>query len=358
MKILTRYILKEYLLLLLLTTGGLVSIYLVIDIFEKVDNLIEHGAEAWVILKYFTLEVPIILSQILPFSVLIATILTLSLLSRSRETMAIRAMGLSPSLLAMPIILSTFFLSFLSFLFNEYVVTEAMKELDTMKKIWVKGASREAIFKQFKVWLKDGRRIYNIRLIEPEKGEIKGLVLFTLKDGSLGMKMEVREARWKEGRWLGKGVRIVRFGKKEGAEIEEVSEMIIPLREKPEDLKNLKASAETMNILELKRYIERIEEEGYNPYAYKVDLYNKIAIPLSVVIMAFLGVSFGLLEIKGGILVSLLLSVGLAFSYWLTHALSTALGYGGILHPFLASWLPNLTFGALGGFLFLQTLKR
>ena len=356
MKVLTRYILREYIILLLLTTGALVSIYLVIDVFEKVDNLIEHGADLWIISKYFALEIPAVLAQMLPFSILIASILVMSLLSRSRETMAIRAMGLSPSTLAVPVILSTLLLSLVSLFFNEYVVTQTKRELDRMKRIWVKGESREAVFKYFKVWLKDGRRIYNIRLVEPEKGKVKGLVIFDLEDGGLATKMDVKEARWEGGEWLGKGVKIIRF-KEEGIEVKEVPEMVIPLRERPEDLRNLKASADTMDIFELKGYIDRIEEEGYNPYTYRVDLYNKVAIPLGMVIMAFLGVSFGLLEIRGGIPLSLLLSIGLAFSYWLVHAFSTTLGYAGALPPLLASWLPNLAFGALGGFLFLQTLR-
>ncbi len=169
--------------------------------------------------------------------------------------------------------------------------------------------------------------------------------------------MDAKEAVWEKGRWVGRDVRIVRFTPG-GVQREERPEIYIPLRERPEDLKNLRTPGGALNIFDLKRYIERIEEEGYDPYTYKVDLYNKVATPFGMVILAILGTFFGAVERRGGIPGAIILALGAAFSYWLVQALSTALGYGGLLPPVVASWLPNLAFGTLGGSLLIQISRR
>lgn len=353
MRTLSRYILREVILLFTLTTVALVGLYLVIEVFEKVDNLIEHGAGTGIIVKYFLLEVPLILSQMLPFSTLIGVILALGLLSRSREIMAAEAMGIGPLMLALPVAAFAFLLSILYFFYNEYMVTDLSREMERMKMVWVEGRSKEAIFRQLKVWLKDGDRIYNVRLVEPEKGRMSGLTIFTIREGRLLEKMDVREALWMDGRWVGRGVRIMRLGG-EGIKKEEVERRELPLRERPEDLKDLKASARGMDILKLKSYIDKIEEEGYDSTSYRVDLYNKVSLPFGIFVMALLGISFGLARIRGGLTLSLPLAVVFSFSYWLIQALSTALGYGGVLPPLLASWLPNLSFLALSGLLLIH----
>lgn len=358
MKILTSYIFKEFLRLFSLTLTALTSLYLIIDIVEKINNLVEHGASSSIILSYFFLEIPFIFLQMLPFATLLSTILVLSILSRSRETIAIRTLGLNPLIMVKPIMLSTLFISMTAFFLSESILPWTSESVEGIKEVWIKGKPQEVVFKQHKVWLKHSDGIYNIRLINPEKNVLEGLTFFGINNQSaLTTKIYAKEVVWEDGQWIGKGVRITRFDKKK-PETKYLLKMNIPLKERPEDLNALKATFRTMNIFELKNYIIKLEQEGYSAYHYRVDLYNKLSIPFASVVMALIGIPFGLKRLKGGIPSALTLSLTLGFSYWILQAVSTSLGYGDALPPIIASWLPNICFAALGGYLLIQTLNE
>ncbi len=60
----------------------LITIYLVIDFFEKVRHFLRHDAYWRDILTYFRLKAPAISYQIAPLAILMATLLTFGLISR------------------------------------------------------------------------------------------------------------------------------------------------------------------------------------------------------------------------------------------------------------------------------------
>src|ERR1044071_10509805 len=85
MSILFRYIFREFGKIFLMCFSGLMTIYLVIDFFEKVRRFLRYDADWLDVLTYFLLKVPAISFQIAPLAVLMATLLTFGLLSRSEE---------------------------------------------------------------------------------------------------------------------------------------------------------------------------------------------------------------------------------------------------------------------------------
>ncbi|HMZ56656.1 MAG TPA: LptF/LptG family permease, partial [Nitrospira sp.] len=95
MTILFRYMLREYVKIFGMCFSGLMTIYLVIDFFEKVRRFLRYDAHALDVLAYFVLKMPAISYQIAPLAVLMATLLTIGLLSRSHEITAMRSCGIS-----------------------------------------------------------------------------------------------------------------------------------------------------------------------------------------------------------------------------------------------------------------------
>ena len=93
MNILFRYMLREYVKIFGMCFAGLMTIYLVIDFFEKVRRFLRYDAHALDVLAYFVLKMPAISYQIAPLAVLMATLLTIGLLSRSHEITAMRSCG-------------------------------------------------------------------------------------------------------------------------------------------------------------------------------------------------------------------------------------------------------------------------
>ena len=65
-------------------------------------------------------------------------------------------------------------------------------------------------------------------------------------------------------------------------------------------------------------------------------------------VMAMLGVSFGLRTGRAGVMIWVGACIPIGFLYCMLLVLGFSLGRGGALPPLIAAWLPNLVFGAAG----------
>ena len=102
MGILFWYIVRHYLGILTLCLTGLTTIYLVIDFFEKLRKFLRHDAELTSMLLYFVCKIPDISFQLVPFAVLMASLLAIGLLNKSQEITAMRSCGVSIVHVTMP----------------------------------------------------------------------------------------------------------------------------------------------------------------------------------------------------------------------------------------------------------------
>ena len=96
MTLLSRYLIRQNLFLLfailLMSTG----LYLLTDFFERLDNFLESGTSAKMVLIFFSVKIPLIISQILPAVFMLAMVAQMNFLQRSRELIALTAGGISP----------------------------------------------------------------------------------------------------------------------------------------------------------------------------------------------------------------------------------------------------------------------
>ena len=122
MTILFRYILREYMKIFFMCFSGLMTIYLVIDFFEKVRRFLRYDAHALDVLAYFALKTPGISFQIAPLAILMATLLTIGVLSRSHEITAMRSCGISLYWIASPFLFFGLILGVVLLLFTSTVI--------------------------------------------------------------------------------------------------------------------------------------------------------------------------------------------------------------------------------------------
>ena len=125
-------------------------------------------------------------------------------------------------------------------------------------------------------------------------------------------------------------------------------EEIMDIPETPQDFLAQRKLPEFMSIPQLETYIWKLSKSGAKSIVQnlKVDLYSRYALPFTSLIIIFLGIPFSM-KIKKKVvgLSSIGISVILSFLYYVTNAVSIALGKGGILHPMLSAWLANIIFG-------------
>jgi lipopolysaccharide export system permease protein len=108
-----------------------------------------------------------------------------------------------------------------------------------------------------------------------------------------------------------------------------------------------------MGFRELRNYIRKIRQEGYDATRYETDLQGKIAFVFVSLILALIGVAFPMRsERSGGIAQGIGIGVIIGFSYWIVFAFMLSLGRSGTLPPAAAAWATNVILGIVAVVMF------
>jgi lipopolysaccharide export system permease protein len=354
---LDRYISREFIKLFFLIIVSLVGLYLVVDFFERIRMFLSNHATFLQIFSYFTFQIPMSVSLMLPVSVLLASLLTFGILSKNSEIIAMKANGVSLYRSSFPIIIIALILCFLAFFLNEFVTPYANQKAKHIKLVEVQKREKLGFFKQNQIWFRSKDGIYNFNIFDPKTATLKGIKINYLnREMSLIKRIDAKRAQWKDGTWIFYDVLITRFSPGKLPAIERAKSQIIDLPEKPSDFTIVQKDTEEMGYFELRKYIKNIQSEGYDAVQYMAVMHGKIAFSLVSIILAVIGVSFSLRksERSGGISQSIAVGIIIGFSYWIVYAFSLSLGRSGTVPPLLSAWATNILFGTGAVYLFLK----
>jgi lipopolysaccharide export system permease protein len=349
-RVVSTYISRELCKIVALCLGAFLAMYLIIDFFERIDNFLEAHLSLSTAGLYFLLKLPLILQQGIPVSVLMGTLITLGLLVRNNELMALKAGGLSPISYITPIVTVALVLSLADLALAEYLVPFTSSRANLIWNVQVNHRSLESGFSQERIWYKSGRVLYNIRVLHPRRQLLEGVTIYFFdKDFRLTKRLDARRAEWDGKDWtFVDGIVLTRHP--DGTFVmDQFKELPLRLAERPQDFQHLQKAPEEMTLAELHRYVEKIQSEGYDATRYRVDFNAKIAFPFTPLIMSLMGIGVALYQgRRGGIALGVAASIALASVYLLVFQFVLSVGYAGTLQPFVAAWIPNVFFGLAG----------
>ncbi|MGB3941206.1 MAG: LPS export ABC transporter permease LptG [Candidatus Manganitrophaceae bacterium] len=357
MSILSRYLFKEYIKFFAVTLSSLFIVYLAIDFLEKIRKFSEWDAEFYWVIQYFLYKSPRMLFDIAPLAVLLATFITLGLLSRNNEVIAFKSCGVSLFRLTTPLLLFGGFLSGFLFLMNDSLIPSTFKKSKTIQQVNIEKKRPPGDLVQNKVWLRQNlRTLFNIEMIEPDRRKMHGINIYSLgNDFSLGEIVEAEALTYRDGNWhLSNGIR--RFFLPDGTvRLARFDEEIFPMNKKPEDFKEMTLLPEETTRHHLQAYIDRLKADGLDSTRFRVDLLGRQAFPFVNFIMVLVGIPFALHDRRGGrVARGAGISLSLGLFYWIAFSATISLGRVHILPPWIAAWGANLLFFGIGSYLFLN----
>ena len=356
MLIIHKYLFWQIARYFLMVLAVCIGLYLAVDFFERIDNFVKVGLPLTRALIYFQAKIPFILSLIVPLAVLLAVLITFGLMHRSNELTALKAGGVSTYSLIKLVLLIGVGFSMLMFVLTEAVLPVA-KTVEN--RIWLQEVKREKMLstREQNIWIKGNRQITHIRYYHHPQRRIFDITSNFFDDTfRVIRRVDARRGEFVDGRW-------VLFDVIEQKRNPQTGDFGVTFHDQqpehldfmPADLQRVAKRSEEMNLRQLWGYIRRIEAEGYDAGAYRVDLHAKIAYPLVCVIMAILGSGIALKGYKQeGLAVAIALGIGTAFSYWIVYSFCLSLGYGEMLPPYLAAWMANLMYMCFGCFVLLN----
>jgi len=355
MGILDRYIGQTWLRLLMLCLGCFVGIYLVIDLIEKVPRFLRSGGSAGDMLEYFFWKLPEMVSRTATFSILMATLLTLGVLSRDSEIVAMRSCGISLLKISLPMLVLGFMASIMLLINAELILPHSYARTELIDRIKVKKRGESVTFKRNNIWFRSRSMILQARLFEPKTRTLSGVVVWSV-DGSMNpvSRIDSATAVYREGRWILNSATTRNFQTAAGYAPQFVQTLALDLSLKVEDLQVLDSDADNMSIRTLKEYAENLKRGGYQAFRYLTLMHTKIASPFAALIMVLLGIPFALRNSRsGGIAMGIGASVGIGFAYFVVNAVLLSYGRSGVLPPLVAAWGANILFMLSGIWLFM-----
>lgn len=350
MKIVGRYIASVYLRMLWLCIGAFLAIYLVIHFLEKIGRFTAaHGAPSSIIL-YFICKVPEVIVQVIPMAVLMATLLTLGLLSKSSEITAMRSCGMSLPRIVAPILGLALAASLLTFVLGEFIVPRSTERMKYIEEVQIAKKSPNTFFRQSNIWYREAFLILRAHLFDPPTSTLRGVTIWLMGPGMQPVKrIEADQAAFVNGGCLLKDITCREIAAGSVAGTTTAKETPLPINLRVSDLKVIEKFSDDMGFFELRRYCKKLKRGGYNPVRYVAQMHSRISLPFSSLIMACLGIPFALRGGRSsGIAVGIGMSLGIGFSYFFINAFVLSYGQTGVLPPLVAAWAANVIFAAAG----------
>ena len=126
----------------------------------------------------------------------------------------------------------------------------------------------------------------------------------------------------------------------------------------PKELFITAEQAQQMTNPELREYINKQLARGAgNTEAFETEMHKRWASPLGAFIMTLLAVTMSSRKVRGGMGKNLGIGLTLSALYIIFSTVSTTFSVTGVMTPFMAVWLPNFIFLAIGLYLYQKTPK-
>ncbi|HEX4962461.1 MAG TPA: LPS export ABC transporter permease LptG [Thermoanaerobaculia bacterium] len=354
--ILDRYVVRQFAMIFALVVASGVTLFIIFDLSENIDDILKNKVGAGIVLNYFKYLSLQMFYDIAPIIVLVTTLMTFSLLARTNEITACKALGLSLYRLALPALVTAVLVSsFCGYL--ESSVLPASNEKVAKLKDRIRGKETARTYRRADhQWLfGQGRYIYNYLHYDPQQPSLQRLQVFDFDERHrLIRRLYTDNARYIGGGWRFDNGWTRSFG---GVEVTGYKRFQTPVVEThfetPDYFDSEIRPPEQMRYGELKDYIQELKESGQPVPELQVELENKIAFPVVSLIMALVALPFSFRLGRQGALYGIGISVVLGMIFMAIFAFFIKMGEAGALPPIVAVWSPSAVFALLSGYLFL-----
>ena len=182
MLIITRYFFREFLRVLILCLATFVALYLIGDLFNRIEDIISHGVGLGLVIQYFLNGLPRIIHQLCPLAVLLSTFITIGLFVRNQEITALKAHGISLYRVFNVFILISSGVCVISLLAQQYIIPDCTARFREIRLENIKGKSRSKVVDTTSFWYRAQDAIYNIDFFEPEQNTLEKISIMYVDD--------------------------------------------------------------------------------------------------------------------------------------------------------------------------------
>ena len=355
MRIVDKYLLREFAWPLLYCFDAFAMLMIVIDLFGTLDEFISSHASVGAVLHYYLILFPEMFVLIMPMALLLGLLFCLANLSKYNELIALRASGISLVRLALPLLAVGLAAAGAVFAVNELFVPRAREKADALRAA-MKGRGERDVLENFFFANSIERRDWYARRFDTRRFEMDNAEVHDQKaDGTPGIDLYAERARWIDNQWHFFNADVYDH-RQTPPLVVRVAETNFPaFRESPGRLAVEGKRPDQLTTGELRRYIRTQRRANHlaGLAKYQVNLQYRYAFPLTCVIVVLMGIPLGMRVSRSGPLLGVGTALTLVVAFYFLNNITLALGEGGRIPPAAAAWMTNAIFTSVGvGLLF------
>ena len=349
-KTISLYLSKHFLITFAAMLVILMGLVILIDSIELIRRTARHNIPFTTLLEISAMKMPSILSPILPFIVMLSSMVVFIRLSKNQELIVLRALGVSAWQFLGPIVLSAFLIGLINIMvFNPLSATMQAKAERMQEKLSIAGSSPFS-FSRYGLWLREIADNGNAHISHAKslKQDGKDIVLVDFS------RIELKDDHILEKSWIAKEVIL-----KDGAFILKNGFELIPEKD-PVKIENIEmktslsflkiqeafSSPETMSFWELPGFIKFFDKSGFSSHKHRMYFYSLLVTPFFFAAIVFVSAAFSLIKNmrQGTIFYRITAGILMGFILYFTSQMTYALGRSDNLPTFLAILAPTLIF--------------
>lgn len=357
MRILTRYVLKEFVVPLFYCLSGFISIYVLFELFGSFSRLVSSEAPAMKIVEYFLGYLAPYFHYLAPAALMLATLYTMWSFCRHSEIIAMRASGISFLTIVKPILSVSVAMALFVVYVNEIYVPRKAQWAAAMKteRFDLNKVSKadNLVFrnaKDFRTWNIDGmsdelgEHLVNVRVTQDRES---GARLFNI----VAERADYMDGEW----WFTRPVvqHYDTTGKEVATPTPELDALTLRsfphFRERPSDFLMLNRDWKYNSVRDRLRYIRShkdLEAQSRNDYLY--DVWAQIMSPFACIVITLFAIPAGIASGRQSVFKGILGALGMFFAFYILEIGGMIMTKSGLLPAIPAAILPHIIFLILG----------
>lgn len=385
MKLLDRYILKQFLSTYVFVVGLLLAVITVIDLTEKTDKYAKANLGFMEILSYYGDFLPWISGLITPITVFIATVYVTAKMAGHTEIVAILSSGVSFRRLLLPYFIGALMIAGLTFWLNGWIIPNSNKSRLAFELEYLKPKTSSS---HRNIHMQVSKNVF-LYLQTYNSNSDKGyqFTLERFKDRKLIEKLSAKRIEWDTAKkkWTLYDWEIVKVNNifepaslkpdslTADSLINKTDTLLNPsldtsikketlvkrptldttLAIHPSEFDNDYRKYDGLTLTELYKYIKTLKSRGTAGIdVYEVEKYTRYASPFSIFILTFMGVIVSSRKSRGGTGSQIALGFALSFIFILFFMMFRTFAEAGTLPPAISVWIPAIVFGAISAVMY------
>jgi len=368
MKLLDKYIIKQFLSTFIFVVVMLLAVITVIDLTEKTDKYANAKLPASKIIEYYLDFMPWIGGLVTPIIVFIAAVFVTARLAGRTEIVAMLSTGMSFRRILLPYFVGAFLIASTSFWLNGWVIPNSNKSRLAFELEYLRPKTSSS-YRNIHMQVAPNTILY---LQSYNNASDKGysFTLERFEDRKLVEKLTAKRIEWDttKNKWTLHDWELRHVNNifesvadqpadsgitKDRTVFTKNPPLDTALIIHPREFDNDYRKYDGLTLTELNKYIKTLQARGSAGIAeYEVEKYTRFASPFSIFILTFMGVLVSSRKSRGGTGFQIALGFALSFIFILFFMMFRTFAEAGSIPPLISVWIPAIIFGVISAIMY------